>query len=253
MKNKLIVLSLAITAQFSAQQSFKLYAKSTGTVISANQLFQQTTVEADVTKFTIDIQNTTLSSTFKYLVKRYDILLNAQAVANFCFAGGCYDASKTVSPDSLTLLPGQKASELDVNIPNSTLDCDILENGPIGKSIVKYTIFNANNKNDSMMVTFSYNGAIVGINTINKNVASMSLFPNPAKENTTLKINSLKTTDIQISVYNMLGEVIESEKSSLTAGENEVKLNTKDYPKGVYFVTVPDGSNSVITKKLVIN
>lgn len=253
MKNKLTLLFLALTSLYYAQPAFKLFNKTTSVEINPNTVIQMITIEEDVVKYTVDIQNKS-GSTKKYIVKRYDILLHAStAVANLCFASACYSSNITQSPDSLVLLNDQKASELDAVIPNNSLDADLTEYGPIGKSIVKYTILNAMNHADSAQIVFSYNGAITGVKELsNKNVSSLNLFPNPAKDNTTLTINSTKASQVQVGVYNLLGDVIYTENVNLAPGDNTIKLDVKTYPKGIYFVNVPNG-NSAITKKFVVN
>lgn len=253
MKTKLLLLALAFSSQVFSQQSFQVSLLSNpSNVISPNQVIQVISVEEDAVKYTYDVKNTS-AGFHKYIVKRYNILLHSGADATFCFAGQCYDNSKTESPDSLKLAAGKKASELNINGSTGVLDIDLTETGPIGKSIIRYSIMDANNHADSLQMTFSYNNAITGINEFNSNnVSSVTLFPNPAKDNTSLKINSSKETAVQIKVYSLLGEAVYSENVSIFPGENEIKIDTRDYAKGIYFVNVPNG-NSVVTRKLVIN
>lgn len=238
-----------------AQSSFKIYSKKglVFTNLTANQVIQLNSVAEDVVKYTIDIENVSSTNVNKYLIKRYDVQIAAGAVANFCFAGGCYSTNVMVSPDTLKLNPLQKASDLDATIPNSTLDADLLEmNSTVGKSIVKYSFFNALNKSDSLQITFSYNGAIVGIKENQKTLSSLTLFPNPANDNAVLKISSNKEQNTQLSIYTVMGSLVDKQNITLNSGENDIKLNVKNYPSGAYFVTINDG-NATVTKRLVVS
>ena len=126
------------------------------------------------------------------------------------------------------------------------------KNETVGKSIIKYSIYNAFNKSDSIQITFSYNGAIVGIKENQKTLSSLSLFPNPANDNAVLKISSNKEQNTQMSIYTVMGSLVDKQSITLNTGENDIKLNVKNYPSGVYFVSINDG-NTTVTKRLVVS
>lgn len=244
-----------------AQSSFKIYAitGSTNTALLnptlmvANQLVQLTSIAEDVKKFHIDIENTSTTTKNKFVVKRYDIQVGSGATPNFCFAGSCYPTGTTISPDTLVLNPSQKSTDLNAAIANSNLDADLTENTEnLGKSIIKYTILNALNNADSIQVVFSYNGAIVGIKENQKTLSSLILYPNPANDNAVLKISSNKEQNTQLSIYTVMGSLVDKQNITLNSGENDIKLNVKNYPSGVYFVSINDG-NATVTKRLVVS
>lgn len=259
MKKVLLLIAIILTLGSQAQSSLKIYgitsntAALSPTLLVANQILQLNSKPEDVKKYHIDIENTSTFNSNKYLIKRYDIQVATGAIPNFCFAGGCYSTDVVVSPDTLKLNATQKASDLNPTIPNSTLDADLTEmNESIGKSIIKYSFYNALNKSDSIQITFSYNGAIVGIKENQKTLASLSLFPNPANDNAVLKISSNKEQNTQMSIYTVMGSLVDKQSITLNTGENDIKLNVKNYPSGVYFVSINDG-NATVTKRLVVS
>lgn len=67
---------------------------------------------------------------------------------------------------------------------------------------------------------------------------SLSLFPNPADNATTLRIESNQSSDALISIYNTLGEMVYSSSTYVNNGVNEVNLNTSGLVNGMYFVNI---------------
>ncbi|MBT6686247.1 MAG: T9SS type A sorting domain-containing protein [Bacteroidetes bacterium] len=67
--------------------------------------------------------------------------------------------------------------------------------------------------------------------------------PNPFSENTEISFYVPKKTDVEISIYNILGEKIETLISkSFVSGNHLIKFNSKNYNSGTYFykMTCPD-------------
>ncbi|MBT3209745.1 MAG: T9SS type A sorting domain-containing protein, partial [Bacteroidetes bacterium] len=76
--------------------------------------------------------------------------------------------------------------------------------------------------------------------------------PNPFSETTKICFYVPKKTDVEISVYNVLGEKIETFVSkSFATGNHSIKFNSKKYNSGTYFykMTCPD---FVDTKNMII-
>ncbi|MES2545548.1 MAG: zinc-dependent metalloprotease family protein [Bacteroidota bacterium] len=77
------------------------------------------------------------------------------------------------------------------------------------------------------------------------------LYPNPNKGNFTVQFDSKTNTDIAISVYDLRGRVIISNKYSNT-GLFSQNVNLNSVQSGIYMVTVQDGDTKVV-KKIVVN
>lgn len=83
-----------------------------------------------------------------------------------------------------------------------------------------------------------------GLNTIDEENVSITLYPNPAKENVNI---SSSTTIKEISVYNMIGEKIFNRKIN----NKNSNLDVSSYDKGSYIVRLIT-DNGIQTKKIII-
>ena len=77
-------------------------------------------------------------------------------------------------------------------------------------------------------------------------------YPNPASNNVVINVANPDAANINISVYDMLGQMVISRNENINAGENLIQLNVAEIPEGIYFYTVTKGQQS-ITQKLIIN
>ena len=102
----------------------------------------------------------------------------------------------------------------------------------------------------NLYIADSYNNRIrrivydeTEVNTVNKTPNNISIYPNPAHNEVTIK----STTAIEsVEVVNMMGQVVASslgKGSGQAASSKEVLLDIRSQPAGVYFVKVsgPDG------------
>lgn len=92
-----------------------------------------------------------------------------------------------------------------------------------------------------------------GIEELGSSVSNVALFPNPAKNNTTLSIDLVQTENVTVNVLNALGQVVDSQTlTNASAGTHEIKLNADAWAAGVYNVNITVG-NGKVNRKLVIN
>ncbi|PLW94125.1 MAG: hypothetical protein C0592_03800 [Marinilabiliales bacterium] len=70
----------------------------------------------------------------------------------------------------------------------------------------------------------------------------LNLFPNPANDATTLKIQSNSSSDAMIVIYNTIGEKVYASSTYVNKGSNDVNLNTSDLANGMYVVQVQIGA-----------
>ncbi len=96
-------------------------------------------------------------------------------------------------------------------------------------------------------VLFLNNTGINGINMISE----LTIYPNPATENVSISIVSATTKKINYSLTDALGKLIEANDFRVNEGTNLLKIDVVGLGKGIYFIKIVDGGNS-ITKKLVI-
>ena len=91
----------------------------------------------------------------------------------------------------------------------------------------------------------------VGIHKLNANVAGSTLFPNPAGDETTLTLKSNSFESYTIKVINAIGQIILQNQVDVTSGTTNLKLDTKDFTNGIYFIVISSAKNAE-TKKLII-
>ncbi len=235
----------------TAQTSILLTNTSSAGTITPNSNINLVTTAGANTNIVVDIKNTS-GATKSYNVKRYDIQLNSAgsttASAYFCFAGNCYGAGTMVSPTPITLNSNQSASQLSGAY--NMLIADLDEATSVGASIVKYTFINTTTASDSVQFTLKYN-APLGVNEITNTISSFDVFPNPATDFTSFKINSKTNTDAKFEVYNALGSSISNKTIALNEGKNKIDYNVESLSSGIYFASIKIGT-STITKKFIV-
>jgi hypothetical protein len=248
------LLALLTLAGFSAmaQSSIKILVHSTGNQVAANASYQATVAAEDVCTIEFEIQNIG-SATNSYKVKRYDIQLNATATetaqAYFCYAGRCFGPTTIVSDDAQTLAPNQKSS--DITGLYQMLSADLQEATVAGKSTVKYTFYNVASPSDSAQFSIVYNGTPTGLSSLTKSNASLAVYPNPVKDNATLKLYAPEAGSGKIALFNSLGAVVLEKQVQLTEGNNTIQVNTAALPAGVYFCNFITEAGTV-TKRIVV-
>lgn len=253
---KIIIISLVLVFSlkvFSQNNILINFINTTNTVTAGSTIYTSTSAE-NTTDITLDIKNIS-NSTKSYLVKRYDIILNSvnstTAVARFCFAGNCYLAGTLISPNSLTLTPGQSASSIQGD--NQVLDCNLDEASAKGYSYIKYSFLNATNPSDSLQFSIKYNDPNAPLTIIEpfKNIDFFNFFPNPASDQLTFKINSTKNNKSILNIYSGIGSLIIKKEIHLIEGGNIFEINISELPIGIYFASLKS-NNSTFTKKLII-
>ncbi len=83
--------------------------------------------------------------------------------------------------------------------------------------------------------------------------STFSLYPNPANDNFTVLFDA--TGDVQtISLSDITGRVIYRTNAFGLSGLESLKINTSEYKKGIYIVTLHDSGGVLIAEeKLIIN
>lgn len=66
----------------------------------------------------------------------------------------------------------------------------------------------------------------------------MGSYPNPAKDQTTIRYNIANSTSVAVTVFDLTGRVISQTSEKLTAGTHELKVDLKNIPSGNYYYSV---------------
>lgn len=88
-----------------------------------------------------------------------------------------------------------------------------------------------------------------GINTI-KDATDIALYPNPAASQLNLNVSSESNQNSAVEVYNINGEKMISQNTTVHSGTNIVIVNVADLIAGNYFVSIRT-SEGVLTKRFM--
>jgi hypothetical protein len=119
--------------------------------------------------------------------------------------------------------------------------------------------FSGNNP-DSKLIRISYNRNILPVEVEEESgakfLSSYRLFqnyPNPFNPRTTISYSLPENSDIDLSIYNLLGQKIATIFSgSLPAGNYKNEWDASAFGAGVYFYRLKTGSGFTQTKKLIL-
>jgi hypothetical protein len=91
----------------------------------------------------------------------------------------------------------------------------------------------------------------VGVVGATAQAMSLRLFPNPAQQTATLELSVLSTSQVNIEVYNVTGQVLFSQNAE-QIGTQQYQLPVANFAQGVYFVKVRAAGNTA-TQRLIIS
>jgi len=96
-------------------------------------------------------------------------------------------------------------------------------------------------------------GGVLGVDDVTTAIINTTLYPNPNNGTTNIYINTLKSFEVNVNVYNVTGQLVASPYKShvLAEGYNELPINA-DLVNGIYFVAISNGTKTE-TIKMVVN
>ena len=100
---------------------------------------------------------------------------------------------------------------------------------------------------DSMSLLINVNTAINEM----EGLSAIALQPNPASNMCMLHLNAAKNIDLAISITDMLGATVQSQKWQVVSGENKLTIDLTGLASGMYNVTMRS-ADGVTTRKLNI-
>lgn len=80
---------------------------------------------------------------------------------------------------------------------------------------------------------------------------NIEVFPNPTSGDFNLTVNSIYNSNYRINLINSLGQVIFEKNFNFSIGINNIQIETKQYPEGIYNVVL-ESNNTKTTKKITI-
>ncbi|MBK6482699.1 MAG: T9SS type A sorting domain-containing protein [Chitinophagaceae bacterium] len=86
---------------------------------------------------------------------------------------------------------------------------------------------------------------------VNPDKEAIAVYPNPAYQHVNVEFSSLEKGDVQLKVYNLLGQVMYAESVLAIEGKNIVNLNINSFGNGTYIVEVIS-NNEALRKEFVV-
>jgi hypothetical protein len=129
---------------------------------------------------------------------------------------------------------------------------DLTEASIVGESTVRYKFTNPSNANETLSFTTKYNipASLLSNNLTFESVSP--IYPNPTNSKAFVTVNAINDVkDINLSVINALGSVVNTKHIELNKGKNVVQLDFEELNSGIYLISISN-KESVITRKLTV-
>ena len=81
----------------------------------------------------------------------------------------------------------------------------------------------------------------------------VSIHPNPFVDNTTITLYTEEEREVNLKVFNDLGELLKHEQKQLTIGLNEWNIATEEWAKGVYYFIINNGEKPLTKQVIKLN
>ena len=91
---------------------------------------------------------------------------------------------------------------------------------------------------------------VISIRRLATDMSILNVFPLPAGKEVSLVVDMPASGAVDVSVHNMLGQLVWFQKSTLEKGSNDVKIDLQDLPAGNYSVTIANGVSRVVKQVL---
>jgi hypothetical protein len=120
-----------------------------------------------------------------------------------------------------------------------------------------YTTVDASSQNEGLtyyrLTQYDSEGAIVYTETkkVERTIApqfEVEVYPNPVSEKTSVMLNNTNGEEVAITIYDLTGQLVYSQKIQSEKGNQEISLPLQHLNTGVYLLTLQSGSHVVNTK-----
>jgi peptidoglycan-associated lipoprotein len=118
-----------------------------------------------------------------------------------------------------------------------------------GKELVIDSIANEDNLNAFVEV---FNKEVCNSYSESLEVSNLKVFPNPNNGKFTLQFNSNIEEELTIKIYSNLGRIVTDEKYKSSIGLSTKKVDITNHKRGVYYLHISQGCNSLYLEKLII-
>jgi len=107
-------------------------------------------------------------------------------------------------------------------------------------------------ENEIMYLELDAANLTTAIDNIVRNNTQLSVYPNPAKDFTTLQITATETEKVNISIVDVLGKVVYSDDRVIHSGMNVEHINIPSIQNGIYFINTQIGTQTSSNKLVIV-
>lgn len=226
---------------FSMAQSFSL-TTTTGANLQDGDTITVVDGNANAS-FNLIVWVTNNALTSKYVKAMRTEMSIVNGSENYFCWGNCYDTSVYVSIDSI---------KMDSKYTEKGFSGDYDSYGHAGKSIIKYTFFDAANPSDKVEFYTEYiAGSGVGIKDAIYEYSISNAYPNPATNNFNINYNFKNAQSARVEILSVIGSVVSSQE--ISTNSNQARIDISNINNGVYFYNIIVDGRKIESKKLIIH
>lgn len=120
------------------------------------------------------------------------------------------------------------------------------------RNVLPNTLYYYRLKQVDFNQAFKYSNTLSGILNTNDNLNVFSIVPNPTISTSQATVYVAESGNLQLSVYDVLGQVIKSTSVALNKGNNTVDINLSNLASATYLVKF-QFNNNTLTKRIIKN
>lgn len=238
MKKLLLTLILFISAGLIFGQTLSLSGEH-GSIESGSTVYVIGDPADDIITVNIDVTNNG-SETVTVWARKVEVDVLEGTSNYFCW-GACYPPFVYVSPQSVVIEPDSTTDEFFGDYSPINI---------IGKSTIMYSWWLDSNPSDSVYVYVEFNASPAGIEDPGT-LASLSVYPNPAKESVTFDFDMQSAPlGSEIIISNLLGAVVNRVVIDNNTGMKSISVT--ELKDGIYFYNFVNGNRSLKTGKFIV-
>jgi murein DD-endopeptidase MepM/ murein hydrolase activator NlpD len=99
---------------------------------------------------------------------------------------------------------------------------------------------------------FEMNCSATGIANLNE-MQQIAIYPNPASNSFNLSANHLENGSYRFSLKSLIGQTVFDETNKVENNQIQRRISIAEYPNGIYFLNIENGSTNTIRKVIVQN
>jgi hypothetical protein len=101
-------------------------------------------------------------------------------------------------------------------------------------------------------VVLNYSGnSVLDVLEPEKSLGDANLYPNPVSDKLTISLDLTEDSDLDISIYSIVGQLIFQEEVNFRNGENMIVIPFDIYPQGLYSVRITNEDGDRMVRKII--